>query len=295
MIKGKIFSNLVNPITMFNDSNNIVNGCYETDEKIEKDLNSFRFRSDEFSNIHDGRHILFAGCSETFGCGDVLEKTWSHILYKRISNDIKVSGYYSIGLPGAGFQDIINSTLEYIKEYSPEDIFVLFPNLERFIGFENGRYIPRIRRTAGNWSFNEGWLNDVLKIKTSLKYKKYKSFDTRDPNELFVNFILQLKLLEEVCKSKNINLFYSTWAISGLNKRHIDLNQTMKEYIINNPGEIKRYFSVSFQDMFEVQKEIQTTDLPYRKPDGHYGDLFHKKWSEEFYGFYRLDLQNQNN
>jgi hypothetical protein len=284
--KGKIFSNLNNPLTVFNDSNKIVDGFYETDDEIEKDLNSFRFRSDEFSKVHDGRHILFAGCSETFGCGDVLEKTWSHMLYKKIANDTKLSGYYSIGLPGGGFQEIINSTLEYIKEYSPNDIFILFPNVERFIGFQDGRYIPRIRRTTGAWSFNEGWLNDVLKIKTSFRFQKYKTFDIRDTHELFVNFILQLKLLEEICRIRGISLFYGTWSAGDINKQYIDLDKNIKDYIINNPGEINRYFSVSFNNLLDVKKELERTGLLYRKSDGHYGELFHKKWSDQFYNIY---------
>lgn len=286
MYKGKIFSNLVNPLTIFNDSNKIVDGFYETDDEVEKDLNSSRFRSDEFSKIHDGRHILFAGCSETFGCGDILEKTWSHILYKKIENKTKLSGYYSIGLPGAGFQEIINSTLEYIKEYSPNDIFILFPNVERFIGFYDGRYIPRIRRTSGAWGFNEGWLNDVLKIKTSFRFQKYKTFDIRDTHELFVNFILQLKLLEEVCRLNKINLFYGTWSAGDINKQYIDLDKNIKEYILNNPGELNRYFSVSFNNLPDVKEELERTGLSYRKSDGHYGELFHKKWSNEFYNIY---------
>jgi hypothetical protein len=286
MYKGKIFSNLVNPLTAFTDSNKVVDGFYETDDLIEKDLNSFRFRSDEFSKVHDGRHILFAGCSETFGCGDTIEKTWSNMLYKKIANDAKLSGYYSIGLPGGGFQDIINSTLEYIKQYSPNDIFILFPNVERFIGFYDGRYIPRIRRTSGAWGFNEGWLEDILRVKTSFRFKKYKTFDIKDTHELFVNFILQLKLLEEVCRLRGINLFYSTWSVGDLNPQYIDLDKNIKDYMFNNPGELSKYYSVSFNKLLDAKDELERSGLSYRKSDGHYGELFHKKWSDEFYNVY---------
>lgn len=286
MHKGKIFSNLINPQTIFADSNKISEGFYFTDDKIEKDLNSFRFRSDEFTNTHRGKHILFAGCSETFGCGDELDKTWSHMLYTRISKNVNTSGYYSIGLPGGGFQDIINSTLEYIKKYSPEEIFILFPNIERFIGFVDGRYIPRIRKSDSAWSFNEGWLEDVLKIKISFGFRKYKKFDERDNYELFAHFILQLKLLEEVCKLKNIKLFYSTWAQGDFRRGYLDLDKNIRDYINTNPGELDRYFTVSFNDSNDIKKERENTGLQYRKSDGHYGELFHQKWSDGFYKEY---------
>lgn len=286
MEKGKIFSNLINPQTIFVNSNKIIDGFYHTDDDIAKDLNSNNFRSDEFTDYHNGKHILFAGCSETFGCGDELDKAWSHILYKKISDNTEVSGYYSIGLPGAGFQDIINSTLEYIKKYSPSDIFILFPNIERFIGFSEDRYIPRVRRSDKVWCFNEGWLNDILKIKLSFKFKVYKDFNKSDPNELFVNFVLGLKLLEEICKLKNINLFYSTWAKGDFKKKYLDLDKNIKEYIVNNPGELERYFSISFDNNYHAKEELRNTGLQFKKPDGHYGELFHQKWSEEFYREY---------
>lgn len=49
---------------------------------IAYNLNSDNFRSDEFIKKHKNKHILFAGCSNTFGEGVEYEKTWAYRLYK---------------------------------------------------------------------------------------------------------------------------------------------------------------------------------------------------------------------
>ena len=54
---------------------------------IAYNLNSDNFRSDEFIKKHKNKHILFAGCSNTFGEGVEYEKTWAYRLYKEISKE----------------------------------------------------------------------------------------------------------------------------------------------------------------------------------------------------------------
>ena len=83
--------------------------------------NSIGFRSDEFKKDHDGEHVLFAGCSETEGAGDNIENSWAGIVYNKMSETNKLSGFFNIGRSGWGWQIIIANTIEYIKAYGKPD------------------------------------------------------------------------------------------------------------------------------------------------------------------------------
>jgi hypothetical protein len=91
--------------------------------------NSLRYRSDEFTTEHNGKHILFAGCSVTYGDSLPEHLIWPKIVYERISSQEKTSGFFNLGKPGASTLDILNSVSEYINTYGrPDVIFILFPD-----------------------------------------------------------------------------------------------------------------------------------------------------------------------
>lgn len=95
-------------------------------------FNSEGFRSENFSREHDGMHILFGGCSITMGEAMFEDFCWAKDLYRKISSETKVSGYYNIGTPGRGISDILGNTIRYIKKYgSPNVIFLNLPDIER--------------------------------------------------------------------------------------------------------------------------------------------------------------------
>ena len=96
-------------------------------------INSHGLRSDEFITNHDGKHILFAGCSNTFGLGNFLEDVWSYKVYKEIEKNEKVSGYFNIGSPGATISEISYQIFVYCKDYGyPDTVFINLP----FLSFE---------------------------------------------------------------------------------------------------------------------------------------------------------------
>ena len=127
-------------------------------------INSDFFRSDEFKTAHDGKHILFSGCSVTYGVGLYTKELWSHLLYNKIKNKEKVSGYYNLGTPGTGVFDIVFNIFKYIKNYgNPDVIFIDLPDLSRFYALINSSdqwvdtipnnsldYIKRNLKTATN-------------------------------------------------------------------------------------------------------------------------------------------------
>lgn len=87
-------------------------------------LNSLNYRSDEFTKDHDGMHVLFVGCSITFGQGLPLDVTWPKIVYDHLSNGSKLSGFFNLGHPGITRLQILSQMYEYINSYGIPDLIV---------------------------------------------------------------------------------------------------------------------------------------------------------------------------
>lgn len=96
-------------------------------------LNSRGLRSDEFTDDHAGkRHILFAGCSNTFGVGLPEELCWPRITYETVSQDAPSSGYFNVARPGATMSEIFIQITNYIEAFgTPDIVFLMLPDAER--------------------------------------------------------------------------------------------------------------------------------------------------------------------
>lgn len=103
-------------------------------------MNKSGLRSDNFVSKHEGLHILFAGCSITFGSGMFEEYTWARKTYNLISDEAKTSGYYNIGIPGGNHTQIYNQIFKYFDLYgNPDYLFINWPDLKRQIEFGVGK------------------------------------------------------------------------------------------------------------------------------------------------------------
>jgi len=120
----------VSPFNVYFTNKNLesVGRSYDSEFSI----NSSGLRSDEFSSSHNGMHMLFAGCSVTFGDGMIEEHTWPKKVYDRIASEQSVSGYYNIAIPGANHLNIYHQIFKYIELYgAPDVLFINFPDLLR--------------------------------------------------------------------------------------------------------------------------------------------------------------------
>lgn len=99
-------------------------------------VNSSGLRCDEFKTDHDGAHILFAGCSITFGDGMLEEYTWAKKTYDKITNTTPTSGYYNVAVPGFNHSEIYSQIFKYIERYgNPDYLFINWPDLRRLVDF----------------------------------------------------------------------------------------------------------------------------------------------------------------
>ena len=96
------------------------------------------YRCDEFTKEHNGKHVIFAGCS--FTAGEALEKeeTWAYKVHQKMQG---TSGFFNIGVSGLSVTDIIDQVLKYIHNYgNPDEIYILFPNASRDLEYCGHEY-----------------------------------------------------------------------------------------------------------------------------------------------------------
>jgi hypothetical protein len=168
-------------------SHEIFNGVQD-DDSISYKMNLDGHRSDNFTKDHKGLHILFAGCSFTFGEGLPNKENWSGRLYKKILKDFKISGYYNLSYLGGSIDIIINNIYNYINRYGvPDYIFILFPEVKRKYKYNGGIFYSDIPGQEE-------------------KYSNYGSME----NSIYQNFSL-IKNLEIFLNHTNCKMLWTTW------------------------------------------------------------------------------------
>lgn len=134
------------PLSIFQENNFLgeLISFYIEEKMLEKEgkaltdiysFNSAGYRSENFF-VHQPEnkklHVLFAGCSVTFGQGVPLEYSWPKIVYEKIKETKETTGFFNLATPGATNEMIIENVYGYIKKFGmPDVIFVLLPDLLR--------------------------------------------------------------------------------------------------------------------------------------------------------------------
>jgi hypothetical protein len=222
------------------------------DYSISYKMNKDGFRSDNFIKKHGGLHILFAGCSETFGSAANLNDVWAKMCYDKISSYKRVSGYFNIGHPGASMFTILNQILVYIENYGSPDLLLL--------------NVPNFERTYG-WSFDHNQI--MQETDQGIHSNKKKYFD-----RIFQNAYLYWTL-ERMCKIMNIKLIWSCW--QQVDAFNIEFLNIFNNYIsITNAEDFGKY---------HMENWDKYKDIPYslvRRDAQHHGTFIHRYWADKF-------------
>jgi hypothetical protein len=274
-----LFFNEVDPLVRTKEEEFLSNGEKSLGLKPDKEnpihysYNSLGFRSDEFTTNHDGKHILFAGCSETEGAGGGLESLWAKIVYDELEKDNKLSGFFNLGRSGWGHEIIVSNIMSYIDLYGkPDTVYMLFPNIGRYFEWvgtdEQGdcyKYLGSVPNSS-----------DISDIDSKWKRK----ITISEQRSLLISFIMIIKLFEKYCESSGINLIWSTWDHEdAMNYKNLSIFKNYRHMI-------------SAEDFVKQNKDffmdnIYTNKYWERKRDNHSGYLFHYVWAQEFLG--RID------
>lgn len=144
-------------------------------------LNSINLRSDELKVVKDGVHILFGGCSNTWGHEiNKKEDLWSYIVNKNFENS---SGYFNLARCGWNTSQIVADAIVYCNSYGmPKYMFLLFPDYTR---------------ETINFKMDMDKLHDKDKEYINLLQER--------------SIFLAIMAIESFCETNNIELVYSTW------------------------------------------------------------------------------------
>ncbi len=244
-------------------------------------LNSQGFRSDEFTTEHDGKHILFAGCSHTFGQGVPLEDLWAKKVYDAISQNEKTSGFFNVSFIGATYIQIVMQLFRYFKKYGdPDVIFVNLPDAYREFSL------------ALRYQFLKGGANEITVSDSG--WQEHLNTD-------YINIIsiMQFKYLEQYCKDHNIKLYlFSTTANPNEDKR--DWGRIYEIDPRNHiPGFLPFTNSECYEHVFRYQKSHKDStfkDFLLRAVDDeHFGAAFHDFWYNFIYNRYLKDTLGEKN
>ena len=218
-------------------------------------LNSRTFRCDEFKKNHEGKHILFSGCSVAYGQGLLEDETWAKKLYYKIKQETSVSGFFNLAVPGTGICDIVSNVFKYINNFNkPDLIFILLPPISR-----RYVYIP-----TNNQNHEKNIYHAVYKnCKTDEYYPIVQ-----------VQSFHYLMFLEMFCKSNDIKLYYFSY------DHHFPIM------------DLNRFFKMD-KNVLDANVEkfcIRYPDNEYaiRARDGtHFGEAYHEFWANLYYSLYK--------
>jgi hypothetical protein len=158
--------------------------------------------SDPFTNIHVGKHILFAGCSVTEPAGIKREKGWAQQTYKRIADKEQTSGFYNICVGGSSIALQISLIFKYIANYGkPDTILFNMPASTRTLSNKDGGYSIK----------NNELIRDGLMVDSSVSIEHEYRYPGSMLMAEFFNFELY-RSLHEYCKGSNTQLISFTWA-----------------------------------------------------------------------------------
>lgn len=165
-------------------------------------MSSILINSDPFISTHEGKHILFAGCSVTQPSEIDKSKGWAQKTYKKIKEKENVSGFYNIAIGGGSIALEVSLIFKYVSLYGvPDVIFFNMPGSTRTFSNENSEYDI----VDGEIVRKGKIINSTVNITHEYRY----------PGSMlmaeFINFELY-RALHEYCKLSKTKLISFSWA-----------------------------------------------------------------------------------
>ena len=159
----------------------------------DSETNSYGCRSEEFISSHDGLHVLFTGCSVTYGDGLYVEETWPKLVSDKINENVKTSGYFNLAAPGTSISYATMMIYRYIEEFGkPDIIFFNMPTAGRFFSVEEDPKTRKIDVVISVDSPGSKMPEHSLALSSAIHFEMYH-------------------MLEKYCKESNIRLISFSW------------------------------------------------------------------------------------
>jgi hypothetical protein len=235
--------------------------------------NSLGFRCDEFKNNHEGKHIVFSGCSVTFGVGLELDEVWSHKVYKKINEVENVSGYYNLGVPGTGLFFMVSNLFKYFDKYgNPDTVFLNLTDLLRFYSVEE--FPPEFKKP---YVFEK--MINVLENR--IYHDQEFGIDHKDSHfARWVNYYDYILMLELYCKTNKIELIIFSYSGST--------NEAFSRVELDSFHNIDPNYIIDKLIEYVAENKVDDYFLTARDAQ-HEGHGLHSKWAEKVFEIYIKD------
>jgi hypothetical protein len=250
----------------------ITNSTWEEDDFP---LNSQNFRCSEFVTGHEGKHVLFSGCSVTYGVGLYTKETWSNVLYNKMQQRENLAGYYNLGTPGTSTFDIVSNVFKYMSLYgNPDAIFLDLPDMNRFYSIKDQDILNRVNVNAS------GYVKHILS--KLIFHSMWRGTPNKDVEILKVYAYNSLMMLEEYCKSNNIKLYIFSYVEDTIN---FLLDTDLTRVFNINQNEV-------LMSLYEKNKKNPSEFFLTARDGRHHGYGFHQVWADKMFEFYELEKDN---
>ena len=235
-------------------------------------INEHHFRCDEFTDKHEGEHVLFSGCSVTYGVGLYTKELWSYKIYQMIKATKSVSGYYNLGTPGTSVMDICANIMKYIANYGkPDAIFLDLPDLNRFYAIpkEEG-IIQSMDRMSLEQIYNA--------LPNWIRHGTYNGRPTPEVEVTKIHTYNYLKFLEQYCEEAGIKLYIFSYV--------------METTAFLKTTDLKRLFDFNndsiVDELYEYSQKNKTDEyFLIARDKRHHGTAFHDAWAKLMYDAYK--------
>jgi hypothetical protein len=211
-----------------------------------KELNMTGHRCDNFVTDHSNlNHILFSGCSVTYGTGLLLDELWSYRVWKDLPN---TSGYFNIAMEGNSIPNIVFEVLKYCHEYgNPKAIILNLPEPYRYM-----------RSSGDDFVFDN---IDNKDINAEI-----------DKDKMKISIFQTYRILEIFCEMQGIRLFSFSWSV--------DTNKIMCDNVFDTFFEIDSKYITNCINQYLANNDRRYA-IDARDPGKHFGIAYH----EAFYKF----------
>jgi hypothetical protein len=228
---NKYVKDLIHEFNVINSNGMFIDENFKSREfgDIPLIVNEQGLRSPKLENVD----FVFTGCSQTFGVGLEEKFIWG----KNIATKNNWT-YNNLAAPGDSIFNIVFSLFKYFNQYgNPKHLACLFPDANRKrvylddIIYNVDEKINQFFNITSN-PFDE-FVPEKNRKKNigSIKRNKYAKLPTHPenilsyPNSLYVN-LTYIKILEQYCKSNNINFVWSTWS-GGTTWSHLHTDESV--------------------------------------------------------------------
>lgn len=235
------------------------------DPLISYRINNYGYRSDDISKEDSENNFIFSGCSNTFGIGIPLESIWAH----QVNEELGGEKFINLGMNSGSHKTIVYDIYSYIRNFGkPKGVFILFPNMERQVGFSKDDDTNIFVLVYRNPRDRE----DMRKIKEAIQ----------DETALF-EFYHTVMMLEDYLEELEIPLVWTTWD-DALNKNILQTKGFRNFTNMKNVEVLGKTMAMGKPEKFKNRYWEIARDLSHMGTKAHmfYAQLFLEEWRSKY-------------